>query len=102
MSDLELPQSLTEKDKIAVLVKETLESLAGKSCYEPDIVEAVKAVAYKDNDKFSSKLFAETLVSKLKEEKIIKNEAELKSIQTSVESALDRVSVKKSSSYKNN
>lgn len=94
MSDLELPKTLTEKQRIDGLVKETLESLKGKSCYEPEIIESVKAVLYKEKDPVSATDFATALVSKLKEEGIVKHEAELSSIQKGVELALRRMKEK--------
>ncbi len=95
MSELELPKTLTEKQRVESLVQETVDSLKGRSCYEPEIVEAVKAVVYKEKEPVSKNDFAAALVSKLKEDKIVTHEAELSSIQRNVESALDRVAEKK-------
>ncbi len=103
MSELELPKKLTEKQRVASLVQETIDSLKGRSCYEPEIIEAVKAVIYKEKEPVSKTDFAAVLVSKLKEDRIVTHEAELSSIQKNVESALDRAAEKKKiNTLKNN
>lgn len=88
LDNLELPKTLTEKQRIDDLVKETIESLKGKSFYEHEIIKSVKAILYKEKDQVSKTDFAASLVSKLKEDGIIKNEGELSSIQKGVVIAL--------------
>lgn len=88
LDNLELPKTLTEKQRIDDLVKETIESLKGKSFYEHEIIKSVKAILYKEKDQVSKTDFAASLVSKLKEEGIIKHEGELSSIQKGVVIAL--------------
>ncbi len=95
MSEFELPKTLTEKQRIADLVQETMDSLKGRSCYEPEILEAVKAVVYKEKETVSKTDFASALVSKLKEDGVVKHEGELSSIQKGVESALSRINEKR-------
>lgn len=96
MSEFELPKTLTEKQRIADLVQETMDSLKGKSCYEPEILEAVKAVMYKEKESVSKSDFASALVSKLKEDGVVKHEGELSSIQKGVEAALTKIDSKRS------
>lgn len=102
-SGFEWPKHIVELERIKSLVQETVVSLKGRSCYEPEIIEAVKAVIYKEKDPVSKTDFAAALVSKLKEDKIVTHEAELSSIKRNVESVLDRVEEKKKvNTLKNN